>query len=196
MAGTQLLRDRWGAFRPPTGDIRQLKHLVAVNDVWVRVRRGCRDIGYTLTVWQFAKDLGQLTERLIPDAYCQIQRTVNGDTKTAAFFLEVERARMDAKVLRSKLLAYASFISSGTYQERFGTRALRLLFVFAAEQHGETLTRRVAHSVAEAASLGLSIAHFTTLRTLRQCGPAACLTKPLWHSPRSSEPVALFLANG
>ncbi len=196
VAGNQLLQELWGEFRPPRVQSKQLEHLLAVNDVFVRVRRACQDVGYSLAVWQFARELGQLTERLIPDSYFHIQRVVQGEVKTSHFFLEVERARMDTKVLRAKLLNYHTFITSGNFEQRFGTRALRILCVFAAEQQEETLRRRVQESVQEAAQLGMHVVHCTTLRTLQQISPVECLTKPIWYSPRSSEPIALFPATG
>ena len=86
VAGNQLLQELWGEFRPPRVQSKQLEHLLAVNDVFVRVRRACRDAGYSLTVWQFARELGQLTERLIPDSYFHIQRVVQGEVKARISF--------------------------------------------------------------------------------------------------------------
>jgi len=196
IVGNHLLQELWGEFRPPTAQSKQLEHLLAINDVFVRVRRACRGEGYYLAVWQFAREIGQLTERLIPDSYFQIQRMVQRERKTSHFFLEVERARMDKKVLRAKLLNYVAFITSGNFEQRFGTCALRILIVLAADQQEETLQRRVQESVQEAAQLSMHAVHCTTLRTLQQNAPVDCLTKPIWYSPRSSEPIALFPARG
>ena len=103
---------------------------------------------------------------------------------------------MDKKVLRAKLLNYLTFITSGNFEQRFGTRALRILIVLAADQQEETLQRRVQETVQEAAQVGMHAVHCTTLHILRQISPVDCLTKPLWYSPRSSEPIALFPTAG
>ena len=69
----------------------------------------------------------------MPDAYFQIQREVEGEPRTAAFFLELERVTKSSRVLHSKLQRYAEVCYSGRYQQVFGIRALRVLFVFAGD---------------------------------------------------------------
>ncbi|TAK36587.1 MAG: hypothetical protein EPO21_02190 [Chloroflexota bacterium] len=62
---------------------------MAVNDVRVRVLGACRDLGWSLRMWQDSEELLPLlaTVRLVPDGCFQIQRLVNGEVKTAGFFL-------------------------------------------------------------------------------------------------------------
>jgi hypothetical protein len=197
-AGIQLLKEHWGeqtVRKQLRRRIESLPHTLAINDVRVRIMRGCADTGFTLKTWQTATDMYPLLkgEQLIPDGLFQIERVVNGETKTANFFLEVEKMSRDFRVLREKLAKYGKLAYTGKFTRLFGIKALRLLVIFVQEE-GEPVQKRIRNSVAEASRLGVTIAHFTSLPAIKAVSPVDCLTAPLWQSPRADEPLSLFPA--
>ena len=99
----------------------------------------------------------------------------------------------DKRVMRNKLTKYGELYYSGDYTELFGNKALRLLVVYAAGSD-QAVDQRIRHSVTEAARLGVTIAHFASLQQMKTLPPVACLTSPLWHSPRADTPLSLFPA--
>ncbi len=197
-AGIALMQDRWGeqtVRKQLRRRIESLPHTLAINDVRARIMRGCADAGFTLKTWQTATDMYPLLkgEQLIPDGFFQIERIVNSETKTANFFLEVEKMSRDFRVLREKLAKYGNLVYTGKFTRLFGIKALRLLVVFVQEE-GEPVQKRIRNSVAEASRLGITIAHFTSLPAIKAVAPVDCLTVPLWQSPRADEPLSLFPA--
>lgn len=195
LAGNRLIREQVGeeAFRRQLTRLGSLGHLLAVNDFRVRVERACRNLGWSLRLWQAPEDLAPRLKSasLIPDGYFQVQREVAGQPRTAAFFLELERAGKSSRVLRSKLQRYGDLYYSGRYQEIFGTRALRVLFVFAADR-GPNAVQRVEQGSEEAARRGVTIARFAVLSDLTQAASTACLIEPLWRGAVGSSLTALF----
>jgi len=197
VAGNRLLRERWGEaeLRRQMSRLGSLDHLLAVNDLRVRILRATQELGWQLRLWQRSEELAPLLKEadLVPDAYFQIERTVDGQPRTAAFFLELERAGKSSRVLRSKLQRYGELYYGGTYERLFARRALRVLFVFAPSRASPTF-RRVQAGLAQARSLGITIARFAGLDQLKGLPPVACLTSPLWYSPVQDEPIPLFEA--
>lgn len=194
-AGNWLLRARLGDAairrRPRLGP---LDHLLAVNDVRASLERACRDLGWTLRTWQQPEELAPLleSERLIPDGYCQIERLVDGQTRTSAFFLEVERVAKSREVLRSKLERYGALYYSGGYQERFGLRALRLLVVIA-DPYPSAQRPRAVSGCAEADRLGVTFARFAALADMVAGSSVDAVTRPIWLAPGKTEKYSLFL---
>lgn len=192
--GNRLLRERWGEeeLNRQRGRRGALGHLLAVNDARVRIERACRDLGWTLKFWQRPEKLAPrlAAVKLIPDAYFQIQREVDGQPRTAAFFLELERVGKSRAVLRAKLSRYAELYYGGRYAEIFGTRSLRLLVVFG--ESAAASKRRLELAVEDAARLGVTIARFVELGDLKSGSPVDALISPLWVQPGPGEKVALF----
>ncbi len=90
--GNQLLKERWGeqAYRRQMGKrVEAVEHTLAINDVRVRLLRACRELGFTLKLWQTSAELYPILKNyhLIPDAYCQIERQVGEKTSISSFFL-------------------------------------------------------------------------------------------------------------
>jgi hypothetical protein len=195
VAGNRLVRARWGEaeFRRRMTRLGSLGHLLGVNDIRVRVERACRDLGWRVALWQQPADLiAALNSRdLIPDSYFVIHRTVEGTDRTAAFFLELERAHKSSRVLHRKLIAYGDLYYSGRFQQIFGTRALRVLFVFAAETGGHP-DRRITTAVNAARRSGVTLARFAELRTLSDLVPSDVLTANVWAAPSTESRLALF----
>ncbi len=194
--GNRLVRERFGEeeYRKQRGRLGSPQHLLAINDIRVRVVRACRDLGWSLSRWERSEELATLLRKthLVPDAYFQIQREVDGREKTSAFFLELERTG-GRRALRAKLQRYADLYYGGRYAQLFGTRALRVLFVFALaiSERGAT-AHRVDAALREAGRLGVTIARFAGLDQLVSVPPAATLTEPFWRQPSAPEAVALF----
>ena len=191
--GNRLLRSRWPEddFQRGLTRLGPLQHLLAVNDVRVRVERACRELRWTLAQWRTPEQLKPLltSARVIPDGFFQIQRIAEGQLRTASCFLELERVAKSHEVLRSKLENLGRLYYSGEYQQLFGTRALRVLFVFAT---GHLSARLVSHGRELAAQLGVTIARFATLDHLATQPAVASLTEPLWLAPNHKEPISLF----
>jgi len=192
--GLRLLQERGG--QPlRTQQLTRLTgpdHLLAVNAVRVRVLRGVRDLGWELPRWQSAEELRPALRafRLIPDGYFQVRRQVGGEPRLAGFFLEVERESRSLAVLRAKLRRYGQLFYSGGYAQRFGSKALRVLVVYAGEARSLPATR-VAQGMVEAGRLGVTIARFTDLVSLTGGSAADLLLAPLWQAPGLGH-VSLF----
>jgi hypothetical protein len=194
-AGNRLLRARFGdsAIKVQSRRLGSIGHLLGVNELRVRAIRACRDLGWKLCLWQEPEELAPLLRsvHLIPDGYFQIQRQVSGQERTSAFFIELERSGKSSQVVVSKLRRYGELYYGGRYQELFGTRALRVLFVFVSEQ-GSTTSRRVDLGVREASRRGISIARFSEMTTIKGVGPIELLTSPIWREPNRDPATVLF----
>ncbi len=183
----------------PSPKLGPLPHLLGINELLVRVLRGCQDLGYALSGWQRSHELEPLLakDKLIPDSYFQIARVVAGEWKTAAFFLELEHTSRDSSVLASKLTRYQDLYypkqgdDESRYTKLFGTRALRVLFVYTGANDQIALAR-VRRGVEEAAKRAVTIARFISLRQVQTISPVDLLVQPIWFAPSSSDPVSLF----
>lgn len=195
VVGNRLLRQCFGdaEFRRHMTRIGSLGHLLGVNDVRILVQRACQELGWVLQRWESADELRPVLarSRLIPDAYFQIQRTVDEEARTSAFFLELERASKSSRVVESKLSRYGDLYYSGRYRELFGTRALRVLFVFADGADGPG-SHRIQRGLEAARKSGVTIARFAGLRELKELSPTGCVVRSVWRAPAQAEPVALF----
>ena len=152
-AGIQLMKDHWGeqAVRKQLRRrIESLPHTLAINDVRVRIMRGCADAGFTLKTWQTATDMYPLLkgEQLIPDGFFQIERLVNNEPKNAGFFLEVEKMSRDFRVLQEKLAKYGRLAYTGKFSSIFGIKTLRLL-LFLVQAERKRGQKRISNSVSE-----------------------------------------------
>lgn len=170
-------------------------HTLAVNEVRVRALRACRELDWTLAGWRGPVELAPLLrgEQLIPDAYFQVLRSdpVLGQTRTAGFFVELERAYKSSRVLCAKLEKYVALYDSGRYRELFGTRSLRLLVVCCGDA-GVAATTRVRSGLGEARRADASFSRFTSLEAIEQLPPRGLLVDPIWGAPGDERPVALF----
>jgi hypothetical protein len=171
-----------------------LEHNLSVSEVYVRIYRATRDLGWTLPIWQGPDTLQPLLSqrpKLAPDAYFQIQRTVEGQTRTAGFFLECEHSIQRHGVLSHKLTRYSDLLYSGQYREMFQTRAMRVLVVYHSTLTTPS-TKRVQQGLATARKLGITLVRFTTLEAVTSHSPIELLTSPIWYRPDQNQPVPLF----
>ncbi|WP_119072032.1 replication-relaxation family protein [Aggregatilinea lenta] len=128
-----------------------LEHLLQINDFRLAVTLAARNLGYTLELWLDDYHLKANFDRvairtpqgqrrvvsLIPDAYC-VLRVPQG---RGCFFLEMDRGTMTNARFRDKVLAYKAYIASGQYEQRYGTRSLRVLTVTSGPKRLENLKK-------------------------------------------------------
>jgi protein involved in plasmid replication-relaxation len=148
--GADLLElEDWTHAKKDFKDITFLEHLTGINDFLITVMKATKIPGYRLLTWKGEAEMkaaydrvdistpsGQLIKvSLIPDAYCAI-RTPDG---TAHVFLEYDRGRSSAKRFKRKILAYQEYIGSPTCEDRYGTKALRVLTIVLNPRRLQTL---------------------------------------------------------
>jgi hypothetical protein len=170
-----------------------IQHLLGINEIRVRVLRAAQELGLTLAEWQRSEDLAKPLEvdGLIPDGFFKLQRIVDGQVRTAAFFLELQRANRSKAVMKSKLNRYRRLYDSGRFQDIFGTRALRVLFVFES-QYGTNINHRMADAIGQAKDLDIALIRCTSLDQVRQTAPTEFLTENIWHDTRNDQQTALY----
>jgi hypothetical protein len=192
--GTAWLRETYGEARARKllSRLGSVPHLLEITEVRLRIEKACEQLGWSLRFWLRSEDLLEyLPPELIPDGYCQIQREENGQVRTAGFFLELQRANRQTKVVASKLQRYHDLYRSGRYEQVFATPALRVLFVFTSDTEVAPTTR-VRSGLSEARRIGATFARFATLQAITQLPASGLLIEPIWLMAGRDEPVALF----
>jgi hypothetical protein len=175
-----------------------LEHTLGINEVYVRAVRACLDLGFELVRWDGPDTLQPLLSqrtKLAPDAYFQIQRVVDGQVRNSGFFLEYERTVRPSGVLIHKLTRYGDLFYSGAFRQAFGIRGMRVLVVYDST-FSYPSSKRVSQGLATANKLGVTLARFASLETIKDCSPTAMLTQPIWHKPDEEKPVALYQLEG
>lgn len=187
--GNRIIRAKFGdeMFRRHMTKLGSLPHLLAVNDVRVRVERGCHDLGLNLRQWRTADELAlHMPEKnLVPDGYFTVER--NG--QVMRFFLELERAQKSLQAVGGKLSRYADF-SRRTADGH--NDSLLVLFVFDESLHPNS--RRVEATQREAERMGLFFPRLVDLQRLQALSAADCLTRPIWLAPGYDSPITLIEA--
>ena len=168
-------------------------HLLEVNTFRVHLENACRDLSWQLSFWLCPDELIPLMgdRQLIPDGYFRIARQVDGQTRQSAFFIETERMAKRSAVVKSKISRYLRFQQNG-YHEAFGTRSVRVLFLFSpGSEFGLDGTARAAALHADEYGATFVRARLRSDELLLY--PAThWLTSALWLRPASPSPVALF----
>jgi hypothetical protein len=193
--GLNLLKLRWTAEEVKQSRVRPSTphHLLGINDIRAVVTRACIDLDYSLLLWQTSEDIERtLTPyQLIPDSYFKIQRVVETEIRTHAFFVEFERVVKSHKIVKDKLDRYSRLIFSGDYHTIFQHDKLpRVLFILASSVISSA-EQRIKAAVRIADAMDTPIAHFASIDQIKQASPREFFTGTVWHSIRSSEPVAL-----
>ena len=143
-----------------------MDHTLAINEFWIDVVLTTRGSGCELLHWidertlksEGARDYvndpsGRGRIAIVPDGYFCIrdpQRPEGNDR--ACFALELDRGTVKRRNWRRKIRAYLEYTSTGKYEQRYGTRSLRVLTVVqtarrATDEKDEErkVRRRVAH---------------------------------------------------
>jgi hypothetical protein len=170
-----------------------IQHLVGINDVRALTTRACQELGYTLVCWQSSEELaGKLpASYVIPDAYFLIRRQVDGQVRQSGVFLEIQFTIRSSQAINNKLNSFRKMYFSGVYNQVFGIRGMRALFVYAPTLES-TAEARVKNGLKLAQQSGVTLAHFATLHQLKSAGAVGTLQSPIWRSIRKPEGVELF----
>lgn len=166
-----------------------LDHQLGVTEVFVRVARACRALGWAFvavpTSGESMTAIRQQTQ-LMPDAYWRIDRPVGDGLRRGGLFLEYEHTDREAWVLKSKLLRYSKLFYSDLPRTVLGARGMRVLLVY-------RNPAKVATGVAIAEALGVTLAFFTSLERVEQVDPRELLTAPIWRQAHDNgTPLALW----
>jgi len=168
-----------------------LEHLLATNDFRVAVTIAARAVGVGVDRWlddetlrrresrQYVqlqgRDGAQSRVAIVPDGYFRLQLAGHA----LHFFLELDRgtvvgraSRWGRRDWRRKVLAYAGYIASGQFEQRYNARGVRILTVVPS-------AGRLAHlkEITEAAG-GRRRFWFAVASEVR---PETVLAEPIWH---------------
>src|SRR6266540_126568 len=125
IVGNRIIKATYGEseFRRGMYKVGSYPHLIAINDVRVRVETACRDLNFALKEWVTSPPLQQ-TLQLVPDGYFLIQRQVDGATRSAGHFLELQHSIRAGTALDKKLRSYSDFYYSKQYEQWSGIRGM------------------------------------------------------------------------
>jgi hypothetical protein len=190
-----LLREYWDdetirSYMIAPGSI---QHLLGINEIRTRILRACSELKFKLLEWHRSEELAPVLkdDGIVPDGYFKIQRLVDGEPRTGAFFLELQRSDRSRQILKSKIERYARLYDSGKYQKIFNTRALRVLFVFTSE-YGTNINHRINMSLDISRDMGMELIRSASLEQIRAGEISHILTGALWHHPKETKPIALY----
>ena len=161
-----------------------LRHTLGINDFRIRltVAAAERELSVAWTdertlrrreMKDYVDDPVRHGRRLavVPDGYF----TLDDGERTSAFALEIDRATVEEKPFKEKVRAYGEWKTTGTYERRYGTKSLRVLWVVADVTRDSTRLERIKRW-AEAEG-GRSLFWFVMLDALT---PETILTEPVW----------------
>lgn len=181
-----------GGARRTSGGPR-LHHDLAVGDCRVQVVRATREPGVDLLRWVTEPDLRPITlaHGIVPDAFFQVARRADGASPKSSYFLEVEVSEKGESALRQKLTNLGAYYYGGRFEQDFGTKALRVLFLVKPEPGAsvERLVRRMANL---AAQVGVTFVRVAPLNTFLSIPPRELFLRPVWNQPGVDGLVALF----
>lgn len=171
----------------------RLQHTLDIVSCRVQLIRGCADAGMSLLRWLDEEELMPMTVRagIIPDAYFQVVRRTSGGEKRSAFFLEVERSGKSERALKEKLRRYGEFYYGGRFEQAFGTRALRVLFLVG-ENFGIRPGQQIQRLAELAQDLGVTFFRFAPLRSFIEASAPDVLLGSIWVRPGASQLCSLF----
>lgn len=169
-----------------------LAHTLAINDFRVAVTLASREAGYHVKQWLTETHLKAHYDRvsvtdhkgrkqsvsLIPDSYFTLE-TPKGK---ASFFLEMDMGTMTISRFQTKIAAYLAYVQTGLYQERYGTKSLRVLTVTTSGVRAENLLR-AAHSLQSQRLFWFAVKEVLS--------PNTVLHSPIWIYPGGQESSAL-----
>lgn len=207
-AGAEWLAEQLGEdvdWQPRDNDVAYypfLEHLLATNDVRVAMEISARNKQWRIVEWlddqalksPQMKDVitlrgpqgGEQQAAVVPDGYCHLETA----EKAYHFFVEADLRNVTAMASKwgvrdwaRKVQAYLEYHRSGKYEERYGTKDMRVLTVTTGE-------RRLAHlkAVTEKAG-GKARFWFTTFEAIKS---GDILTSPIWKIASRGDTFALI----
>ncbi|HJW76850.1 MAG TPA: replication-relaxation family protein [Thermoleophilia bacterium] len=173
-----------------------MRHTLAINDFRIRLALAARQRGLSLA-WtderalrrremkDYIEDPEHRGRRLaiVPDGYF----TLDDGERTSAFALEIDRATVEEKPFKEKVRGYGEWKTTGTYERRYGTKSLRVLWVVADVTRDSTRLERIKRWTE--AEGGRSLFWFSMLDDLT---PETILTEPVWLKAGSEERHSLL----
>jgi hypothetical protein len=187
-----VARDRKVEFRElnwrPQHNDRELyfmRHTLAVNDFRIALTLAAQERGLSLT-WSDERALRRREMKdyvedpkhrgrqlaVVPDGYFVLE----GEGHASAFALEVDRATVEEKPFKDKVRAYGEWKVTGTYERRYGTKSLRVLWLVADVGRDSTRLQRIRRWTE--AEGGRSLFWFAMLDEITHLG---ILNAPLWQ---------------
>lgn len=169
--------------RPPSST--RLQHVLAIISCRVQVARACMDTGIELVRWLDERDLIDLVtnEGIVPDAYFQLARIDSaGEKRFCSYFLEVERSGKSERALKEKLRRYGRFYYEGRFEDRFGARALKILWLLDGE-FGVPPDRQLRRLAEFAAEENIALVRLAPLAAFVGIAASDALSTRLWLKP-------------
>jgi len=162
-----------------------LRHTLATNDFRIRLALAANERGLSVE-WTDERTLRRREMKdyiddpkhrgrriaVVPDGYF----VLTAGTRERAFAVEIDRATVEAKPYKEKIRAYGEWKLSGTYERRYGTKSLRVLWVVADVARDSTRLERIKRW-AEAEG-GRSLFWFVPLADLT---PSDILESAVWQ---------------
>lgn len=175
----------------------RLSHDLAVNDIRVHFTRAVQANGHELAFWRDEVSLRPITIRhgVVPDALFQVVRVVGDRHPRSTFALEAEVSEKGERELKLKLGNFGQYFYGGRFNEDFGIRALRQLFLIRPGP-GESGARQVKRVVSIASSLGSTLVRAVEIDAFLRTPPAEVFSASIWLQPGDSQPVPLFPPGG
>jgi hypothetical protein len=164
-----------------------LEHLLASNDFRVLVTRAARHHGFQLD-WTDERELRTRAFKLkspgfIPDGHFLLSTGI----RQHGFALELDRATVEEKRFKQKILGLQQWKASGGYARMVGTESLRILFVVTDNQRDRNRLARIK-TWSEAAG-GQNLFWFAHLSELRA---ESLFTQSIWQVAGRRESYPLF----
>lgn len=173
-----------------------LEHLLATNEIRVRLEVAAPRAGFTVLEWLDDKTLSSLSIRdqfmvaqpgggavqvaLGPDGYVSLLDP-NGTTRHRAF-IEADRATVPLGRWQDKVQRYLAYFRSSVFADRYkATKPFRVLTVTTSDERLANMKR-----VTEEAG-GQTWFWFSTFDAIRE--PGSILLRPVWHMAGSKVPV-------
>lgn len=165
-----------------------LDHLIAINDVRVKVETALQNTHLVLHEWLDERELKRkqkqkMTLKKIPDGYFVIRDTQN--RLQYCFFLEVDLGTEAGRsTIAEKIRAYQDYSYTGGYFRDFGTKSLWVLFVVNSKTRLGNLMKGTLNVVTNA-----NIFWFTAIIELENKN---ILIDPVWYVDREKKKKALI----
>ena len=193
--GLRLLRTLRpdGDAKPHSVPMVQIQHSLNIASCHIAVVKASAGADYSMRFWLNSDALSKymVDVGFLPDGYFQIARATHDGEKLSGFFLEVERSGKSQQALEKKFRLYGHLYYEGYYQARFGTNALRVLFLVGSD-YGINPQRQITKLEAICQRLNVTIFRFCPLDRFLNERPDRIFTAEIWHQPNSDELCSLF----
>lgn len=170
----------------------RVDHTLGIARVRIALVQAAAASGFDVPVWEPEAAIAVRTEPfgLLPDGYLHLARQ-GQDRPRFPFFLEVERSSKSRAALEERFRRLGDYFYNGHYEAAFGERALRVLFVVAAE-YGIRPATQIQKCTEICERLDVTFVRFAPLSQVLACPPEDLLFTPMWRQPGQETAVALM----